>query len=302
MSVVEGRGMDQGREMAWDLPTEVGLAPSRYFDWKCAVDVALASLLLMPGLPLIGLLAIAVRVTSHGPGLYRQWRVGKGGRRFRLLKIRTMVHDAEAVTGPVWTQPNDPRVTRLGRVLRRLHFDELPQLINVLRGDMSLVGPRPERPEFVRVLKSEIAGYVHRQMVRPGVTGLAQINLPPDTDLDSVRRKLVLDLDYIQKGSLSLDLRMLACTLIRMVGLPGDLAMLLFGLRREADLGKLQSWQLSPTANGTHGTNGSGGHPLTPASLFPIFHDPVAGDGKAKADGECHGPVRPKAATTAEPR
>ena len=130
---------------------------------------------------------LLVRLTSRGPGIYKQARVGKDGRKFMMYKIRTMRQDAEAASGPMWTQAHDPRVTFLGRVLRKLHLDELPQLFNVLKGEMSLVGPRPERPEFVRVLAEAIPGYRNRLAVRPGVTGLAQVNLPPDTDIASVR-------------------------------------------------------------------------------------------------------------------
>jgi len=194
---------------------------SPYFRWKAWASRLVAALLLNPALPVMGLLIVLVQLTSRGPGLYRQVRVGCQGRTFSLYKIRTMRHDAEAKTGPVWTQPRDPRVTRLGRFLRRVHLDELPQLFNVLRGEMVLVGPRPERPEFTQYLAREIPGYMDRCLVPPGITGLAQINLPPDTDVDSVRRKLVLDLQYIRTASLSLDLRILLCTSSRLIGLPG---------------------------------------------------------------------------------
>src|SRR5262245_23382318 len=200
-----------------------------YARWKGVVDRLAAIGLLVPGIPLILLLVLAVRITSRGRAMYRQTRVGLGGKTFTMYKIRTMVADAEARSGAVWTGPGDPRITRLGRVLRKLHLDELPQLYNVLRGDMSLIGPRPERPEFVETLAEAISGYRGRLVVRPGITGLAQINLPPDTDLDSVRRKLVLDLEYIQSASLSLDMRMFLCTLVRLCGLSGERSMRLFG-------------------------------------------------------------------------
>ena len=201
------------------------LRPSAYFRRKAILDRTLAILLLLPGLPIIGMLVLLVRLTSRGPGIYHQVRLGQHGRRFQIYKIRTMRHDAEAASGPVWTtQARDPRVTRVGKVLRRLHLDELPQLINILKGEMSLVGPRPERPEFVHVLTEAIPGYGSRLDVPPGVTGLAQLNLPPDSDLTSVRRKLVLDREYMEQAGLSFDLRILASTFFRMLRVPEALA------------------------------------------------------------------------------
>jgi lipopolysaccharide/colanic/teichoic acid biosynthesis glycosyltransferase len=200
-----------------DLPAVVA---SPYLRWKGILDRVLAAILLVPGLPIIVLLALLVRLTSAGPGIFRQRRVGKNHRYFTLLKIRTMRIDAEKATGPAWSQPHDDRVTRVGRVLRKLHLDELPQLINVLKGDMSLIGPRPERPEFVRVLSEAIPGYGDRLAVTPGITGLAQLNLPPDSDVNSVRRKLHLDVRYIKEAGLWLDLRILLGTVARVLKLP----------------------------------------------------------------------------------
>jgi len=195
--------------------SEAGIVPASYFRWKGPFDRLAAAALLIPGSLLIALLVILVRLTSRGPGIYAQARVGKDGHRFRMYKIRTMRQDAEAVTGPVWTQPQDPRVTPVGRILRKLHLDELPQLFNVLKGEMAMVGPRPERPEFVRVLARAIPSYRKRLAVRPGITGLAQINLPPDSDLPSVQRKLVLDCEYIEHGGPWLDTRLMICTFLR---------------------------------------------------------------------------------------
>lgn len=202
------------------------------FRWKAVADPVFAALLLIPGVPLILILVFIVRMTSKGPGLFRQVRVGKGGRRFTMYKLRTMSQDAEKGTGAVWSQANDPRVTRLGRVLRKMHLDELPQLFNVLKGEMALIGPRPERPEFVEILKEEVPGYMERLAVRPGVTGLAQINLPPDSDLMSVWRKLQLDVEYIRTATLWLDFRMFLCTAVRLMAIPGDLVMLMFCVKR----------------------------------------------------------------------
>ena len=187
---------------------------SRYFAWKRWLDLVLAILLLIPGIPLILLLVLVVRLTSRGSGLYRQVRVGRNGELFTMYKIRTMRHDAEVGTGAVWAEPADPRVTRTGRFLRWKHLDELPQLLNVLCGHMSLVGPRPERPEFVRHLSRHINDYLDRLAVPPGITGLAQINLLPDSDLESVRRKLAVDLNYIERANWFLDVRILLGTSI----------------------------------------------------------------------------------------
>jgi lipopolysaccharide/colanic/teichoic acid biosynthesis glycosyltransferase len=216
---------------------------------KCIADRALAAILLIPALPLIGLLALLVLVTSGPPVIFRQPRVGKNGRTFTLYKIRTMIRNAEAKTGPVWAQANDRRVTRLGRVLRKFHLDELPQLFNVLKGDMSLVGPRPERPEFVHLLSSAIPDYLKRLEVPPGITGIAQLNLPPDTDLDSVRRKLALDLEYADRMGPWMDSRLLLCTFARLFKFP---AVRFFGLYRNGNLVP------SGSGNGDGSGDGSG--------------------------------------------
>ncbi len=204
------------------------------FAGRGSIDRVAAVVLLVPGLPLIALLVALVRLSSKGPGIYRQERVGKDGHRFMMYKIRSMRHKAEAGTGPVWTQALDPRVTAIGRVLRKLHLDELPQLINVLRGEMSLVGPRPERPEFVRVLAEAVPGYRNRLAVRPGITGLAQINLPPDSDLVSVQRKVLLDCEYVERGGLWLDTRLMVCTFLRLFKVPEGWLQSLLALRRDA--------------------------------------------------------------------
>jgi len=201
------------------------IVESSFFFWKGIFDRIAAALLLLPALPIIGLLVILIRLTSRGPGIYSQVRVGRGGRNYTMHKLRSMRCDAEARTGPAWTQGgSDPRITPIGRWLRKLHLDELPQLFNVLRGEMSLVGPRPERPEFVNVLKEAIPNYEHRLAILPGITGLAQINLPPDTDVDSVRRKQTLDLQYAREATLWFDLRILTATAMRIVGIPGSVA------------------------------------------------------------------------------
>src|ERR1043165_8088430 len=161
---------------------------------KTLTDFGLAALLLVLTSPLVLLAAIAVKLTSTGPIFYSQTRVGRKGRPYAIYKIRTMYHNCEWQSGVCWSTKGDPRITPIGRFLRVTHIDELPQLWNVLRGEMSLVGPRPERPEFVPGLEKAIPHYRKRLSLRPGVTGLAQIQLPPDTDLDSVRIKLAYDL------------------------------------------------------------------------------------------------------------
>ena len=206
---------------------------SGYFRWKGILDRALAAVLLVPGLPIIGLLIVVVRLASKGPGIYSQTRVGKGRRIFTMHKIRTMRHDAEDGTGPVWTKLDDDRITPVGRFLRKTHLDEFPQLFNVLKGEMSLIGPRPERPEFVAVLAKEIPNFLDRIAVKPGITGLAQINLKPDVDLESVRRKLVLDTEYIKHATLLFDARVLLATFLRLLNGKTDWAKHMTRLKRE---------------------------------------------------------------------
>jgi lipopolysaccharide/colanic/teichoic acid biosynthesis glycosyltransferase len=176
--------------------------------------------MLVAAAPVVAICVFLVRLTSRGPGLYRQTRVGLKGRVYMIVKVRTMYHNCEGHSGPKWSPVGDPRVTPLGRFLRRTHLDELPQLWNVLKGEMSLVGPRPERPEFIPTLAQAIPRYRERLNVRPGVTGLAQVQLPADTDLNSVRRKLAYNLHYSQQVSLWLDLRLLLATAGKVLGVP----------------------------------------------------------------------------------
>ena len=211
---------------------EYGVEIPPYFRWKRVVDLILSGILFVPVALIVGLLVVLVRLTSRGPAVYRQVRVGRDGRRFTLYKIRTMAQNAEAKTGAVWARPDDPRTTGVGRILRTLHLDEFPQLFNVLRGEMSLIGPRPERPELVRVLAGEVPGYCDRLAVPPGITGLAQVNLPPDSDLQSVARKLAVDHRYIREAGIWLDLRIFLATACHFLGIPSDLRVKLFRLER----------------------------------------------------------------------
>jgi lipopolysaccharide/colanic/teichoic acid biosynthesis glycosyltransferase len=193
-------------------------AHSWYLPWKRVADFILSLVLLMLLGPVICLAALLIKLTSRGSAFYRQVRVGTNARAFAMIKLRTMVDNAEAQTGPVWSTGNDSRTTPLGRLLRQTHIDEFPQLFNVLFGQMSLVGPRPERPEFVAGLEREVPGYRQRLDVQPGITGLAQLRLPPDTDIESVRRKIVFDLHYVQWVSPWLDLHLLVLTAWSLVG------------------------------------------------------------------------------------
>ncbi len=197
---------------------------------RAVVEWLAALTLFVVALPLLAVLAVLIKLTSRGPVFYTQVRLGLDGRRYRIWKLRTMVHDCERHSGPRWSAPGDPRITPLGHFLRKSHFDELPQLWNVLQGDMSLVGPRPERPEFASVLSDAIPLYGQRLRVRPGVTGLAQVQLPADTDLDSVRRKLMYDLYYIRHASLGLDLRIVLATLGKVFGLSFATSRRIFGV------------------------------------------------------------------------
>jgi Undecaprenyl-phosphate glucose phosphotransferase len=180
---------------------------------KRTVDLVLAALALVVLSPLLGFLALAVRLGDRGPVFFRQLRMGLDGRPFRIVKFRTMIPDAEALTGPRFATPNDPRATGLGTLLRRYSLDELPQLVNVLKGDMSLVGPRPERPEFVARFRERYPEYMARHRVRAGITGWAQVH-----DLrgkTSIRKRIAADLYYIDNWTLALDFKIMWLTVLR---------------------------------------------------------------------------------------
>lgn len=199
------RNPSEGTHHSWYLPV------------KTAVEWVAALVLLVLLAPVMGVLALLTKWTSPGPAFYMQTRLGKDGRPFSIYKIRTMTHNCELTTGPVWSAGNDRRVTPLGRFLRDTHLDELPQLWNVLQGDMSLIGPRPERPEIVARLETALPRYRERLQVRPGVTGLAQVHRPPDADLEDVRHKLAYDLHYVKEVSAAMDVRILVTTALNMV-------------------------------------------------------------------------------------
>lgn len=190
--------------------------------WRLAlkriVDLSIGVSLLVVFSPVMAVIALLIRLDSKGPALFVQERTGLFGRTFRMYKFRTMVQNAESLTGPVWAQSeDDPRLTQLGRILRRTHLDELPQLINVVLGHMSLVGPRPERLCFVEQLAQAIPAYDRRLYVRPGMTGLAQVHYRYDQTLADVKRKLRFDLLYVRRMCLMLDVRILAWTFLVVV-------------------------------------------------------------------------------------
>lgn len=208
---------------------------SRYFRWKGYVDFPIALLLTVMALPIILAAVILVRLSSRGPGIYKQVRLGLDGKPFTIYKIRSMRVNAEAATGAVWAARKDKRITAVGHFLRTTHLDELPQLFNVLKGDLALVGPRPERPEFVAELEKRIDGYAYRLYIKPGLTGLAQLNQRSDIDLNDVRRKLVLDFDYMEHCSFWLDMRLLFCTFLKVGVLCPPAVLKFFRLFREID-------------------------------------------------------------------
>lgn len=179
---------------------------------KRLMDIAASGALLLINLPLLAFTALAIKVESAGPLFFTQERVGKDGQTFKIWKFRSMAEDAEK-DGAVWAQKNDMRVTRVGKIIRKFRIDELPQIWNIFRGDMSLIGPRPERPEFVSELEKSIPYYSVRHAVRPGLSGWAQVNYPYGASVEDAKRKLEYDVYYIKNMSLMLDLRILLKTI-----------------------------------------------------------------------------------------
>ena len=184
---------------------------------KRILDFAISLVGVAATAPVMLVIAVAIKMDSKGPVFYKQTRVGKGGRFFEILKFRTMRQDAEVASGPVWAKANDPRITRLGQFLRTSHLDELPQFFNVLRGEMSLVGPRPERPYFVDEFRKVIPNYEKRLFAKPGVTGLAQVKRRYDESLADVKRKLRYDVLYVEKMCPLMDVKLMFMTLGTMV-------------------------------------------------------------------------------------
>jgi lipopolysaccharide/colanic/teichoic acid biosynthesis glycosyltransferase len=211
-----------GGNTGWAVPSRATIAHE--YSWypfcRGMAEFVASLILLVVTAPVVLLAAAAVRLTSRGPAVYAQKRLGRGGRVYTMYKLRSMYHECERQSGICWSRPGDPRITPVGRFLRFTHIDELPQLWNVLKGEMSLIGPRPERPELVARLARDIPRYRERMQVRPGVTGFAQVQLPYDSGLESVRRKLAYDLYYIEAVSFGLDLRILLGTVLKMSGIP----------------------------------------------------------------------------------
>jgi exopolysaccharide biosynthesis polyprenyl glycosylphosphotransferase len=181
---------------------------------KRVIDICVAAMILLMGFPVWVIVALAIRLDSRGSIFYAQERVGKDEKHFRMIKFRSMYENAESQSGPVWANKQDPRVTRVGKIMRKLRIDEVPQLFNVLDGDMSLVGPRPERPFFVEQLSKEIPLYKRRLKVRPGITGWAQVKHKYDESIADVRKKVEYDLFYIENMSLRMDMKILLNTIM----------------------------------------------------------------------------------------
>jgi len=195
----------------------IDIMPELMPEWekklKRVIDVLVSFTILIVTLPVSLITAIIIKLDSKGPVFFGQERSGVNGSSFRMLKFRSMFEDAEKHTGPVWSQKNDPRVTRVGKVMRRLRIDEIPQMYNVLKGKMSLVGPRPERPFFVEKLSEEIPYYKRRLKVRPGITGWAQVKHKYDENIEDVKVKLRYDLFYIENMSIRMDFKILMRTM-----------------------------------------------------------------------------------------
>ena len=192
----------------------IRFARKRFHEFKRIFDFVASAIGLVVASPVMGLTALFIKTVSPGPALFTQERVGLNGRVFTIYKMRTMRLDAEKYSGPTWAKEDDPRLIKLGALIRKMHLDELPQLYNVLIGDMSIVGPRPERPYFVEKLTREIADYQKRLRVKPGITGLAQVWHKYDETISDVRKKIKYDLLYIRRMCVMVDMRILVRTVL----------------------------------------------------------------------------------------
>ena len=191
----------------------IDIMPQLMPEWekriKRVLDVLFSFIILVVSFPVVLISAIAIKLDSEGPVFFTQERCGMNGELFRMVKFRSMFVDAEKRTGPVWSTKDDPRITRVGKVIRKLRIDEIPQMANVLKGEMSMVGPRPERPFFVEKLAEEIPYYKRRLKVRPGITGWAQVKHKYDETIEDVKVKLRYDLFYIENMSLRMDFKII---------------------------------------------------------------------------------------------
>lgn len=192
----------------------VRFARKRFQEFKRILDVFMSAFGIVLAAPVVAFTALIIKIVSPGPVFFRQERVGLGGEIFDIYKLRTMNLDAEKDTGPVWAREDDPRLIKFGKIIRKTHIDELPQLFNVLAGDMSIVGPRPERPVFVGELSKKICDYKKRLKVRPGITGLAQVRHKYDETLQDVKKKVKYDLLYIREMCFMVDIRILLRTVV----------------------------------------------------------------------------------------
>ena len=196
----------------------IDIMPELMPEWekklKRISDIIISLIILIITLPLDIFISIFIKLDSKGPILFKQDRIGMNNKEFRIYKFRSMYQDAEKHTGPVWSTKHDPRVTRVGRIMRKLRIDEIPQFFNVLKGEMSLVGPRPERPYFVEMLAQQLPYYKRRLKVRPGITGWAQVKHKYDESIEDVKVKLRYDLFYIENMSFRMDIKILARTIL----------------------------------------------------------------------------------------
>ena len=195
----------------------IDIMPELMPEWekklKRLLDIVISFILLLISLPVVIISAIAIKLDSKGSVFFKQERSGMNGKSFKMVKFRSMYQDAEKLTGPVWSQKDDPRITKVGRIIRKLRIDEIPQMYNVLKGEMSLVGPRPERPFFVEKLSEQIPYYKRRLKVRPGITGWAQVKHKYDESIEDVKIKLRYDLFYIENMSIRMDMKILFRTI-----------------------------------------------------------------------------------------
>jgi len=195
----------------------IDIMPELMPEWekrlKRLMDIFVSVVILVVSFPVIFITMIAVKLDSKGPIFFKQYRSGMNSKKFRMIKFRSMFENAEQYTGPVWSSKDDPRVTRVGKLIRKLRIDEIPQMWNVLKGEMSIVGPRPERPFFVEKLSEEIPYYKRRLKVRPGITGWAQVKHKYDESVDDVKIKLRYDLFYIENMSLRMDMKIIIRTI-----------------------------------------------------------------------------------------